>query len=117
MSHHGEKHAAGHTAHQDHDDHHDHHGHHHETRHYSDAERSLWGIPKNRWDECTDAFLDFSNCAKDKARGGFPFTYWWSVVWSDRWTCRDENHVYKDCLTKRMLRIFEENKEEIDARR
>lgn len=106
MAHHGEEHHGK-----------GHHGPHHETKHYSDRERNLYGFPKNTWNECTDAQLDYITCAKDYVKAGSPLSFIWTLHWSDRWHCKDQDHVYKDCQTTRMLRIFDENKDEIESRR
>ena len=105
-------HGKSHDAH--HEDHH-HGGHHHQTRHYTDQERNLYGLPKNTWDECTDSYIEFSNCVRNRSRSGI-LQYIWTVHWSDRWICQNEQHAFKECKVQRMLRIFDENKEEIAAR-
>ena len=118
-SHHDSHHDPHHDSHHDphHDSHHDsHHGSHHQTRHFSDQERNLLGYPKNTWNECTDPMLDYISCVKNKAKDGFPFRYIWTVHWADRWSCAHENHALKECDVQRMLRIFEENKAEINTR-
>ncbi|OMJ70509.1 hypothetical protein SteCoe_31506 [Stentor coeruleus] len=115
MAHHAKDHSSHEVSH-GHDSHDSHDHHHHETRHFSDFERLLHGIPKNAWNRCTDSFLDYTTCVKKHAQGGWPLQYLLSVYWADRWTCVDENHNLRECEMQRTLDIFEQNKDEIASR-
>lgn len=104
-----------------HEHHHEghHHGQHHghQAKHFSDQERALWGLPKSAWNKCTDEFLTYKTCVVKKGDSFYPFGFMYNTHWADRWTCKDEMHLYQECYLGLIEEFQAENKLEIAARR